>query len=208
MKRVFTVDNESDNIENLDYKNLQKKCKEYKLKAVGDKTSLQTRLSDYFKSLQLSNTATTLSVNKNEEVDTIIDQLDDLNIDDIKYERVDPTETTYTTDEIKPILQLGILVSNSLKERLNSKTSSKNKPELSVSLIIKTFEKESESVPECKIKTRRKVILINAIITLFEDEIKGKTQKDALTTLDELIEGGKETVKKHIQSLKSKKRSN
>lgn len=166
---------------NLDYKSLQKKCKEHNLKAVGNSELLKTRLLDYFK---------INSNNKEEEnstVEEITTEIHTLNLmDEIKIEHIDPSTVSYTKNEMNTILQLGILSSNAIKNNLTSKS------KLSINKILYFY---SEVIPECKIKTRRKVILINAIITLFQEEINNNKDKDYNKILDELIENGKETLR-------------
>lgn len=195
------------NIEELDYKSLQKKCKEYKLKAVGDTDTLKTRLFDYFK-INVTNTSSNSSSVK-EDINLITNQVNDLSlIDEIPIENVDPNEVSYTDSEAKTILQLGILVSNSIKEHINEKK---------IVSINKLLCYYSEIIPECKIKTRRKVILINAILTLFQDEIEyyiqplnktlrsNATNKDTMfKKLDELIQNGRETYESILNKSKKK----
>ena len=83
MKRTY--------IENLDYKDLQKKCKELKLTAVGTKSILKNRLIEYF----------------DKQVDDIDDMISSLN--NITLEEHD---FLYYEHEVIPILKLGILIKN------------------------------------------------------------------------------------------------
>ena len=85
MKRTY--------IENLDYKDLQKKCKELKLTAVGTKSILKNRLIEYF----------------DKQVDDIDDMISSLN--NITLEEHD---FLYHEYEVIPIFELGILIKNYL----------------------------------------------------------------------------------------------
>ena len=60
MKRTY--------IENLDYKDLQKKCKELKLTAVGTKSILKNRLIEYFD-------------NKCDDIDDVINSLNNITLE-------------------------------------------------------------------------------------------------------------------------------
>jgi len=128
--------------------------------------------------------------NRKEEniiVEEITTEMQTLNLmEEIKLEHIDPSTVYYTKNEMNTILQLGILSSNAIKNNLASKS------KLSINKILYFY---SEVIPECKIKTRRKVILINGIITLFQEEINNNKDKDYNKILDELIETGKETLR-------------
>jgi hypothetical protein len=206
-------------VEELDYKSLQKKCKELKLKAVGDTKTLQTRLFDYFKSNSDENqtscssqtgSSSQTSVNK-EDLNTVVNEIEKLSlIDEIPIVYIDPNEVSYTDSEGKTILQLGILVCNAIKENINE-----NKC-VSINKLLLHY---SEIIPECKIKTRRKVILINAILTLFQEEIKydiklnntrnqQKSKDSMFKKLDELIQNGRETYESIVNKTKKLKPAN
>ncbi len=178
MKRSNT--NTDTDLNELDYKSLQKKCKELNLKAIGNSDTLKSRLFDFFKTNQ--------HINKenNTTVEDITNDIQDLNLmDEIKIEYIDPESVSYTKNEMNTILQLGILSSTAIKNNI-----AKNL-KLSINKILYFY---SEIIPECKIKTRRKVILINAIISLFQEEINNNKDKDYSIILDQLIENGKETL--------------
>ena len=84
MKRTY--------IENLDYKDLQKKCKELKLTAIGTKYILKNRLIEYF----------------DKQVDDIDDVISSLNNITLEEEH----DFLYDDHEAIPILKLGILIKN------------------------------------------------------------------------------------------------
>ena len=183
------------NLTDLDYKSLQKKCKEYNLKAVGNSDTLKIRLLDFFKTNNSSNNKV-----ENTVIEEITTEIQSLNLmDEIKIEYIDPTTVSYTKNEMNTILQLGILSSNAIKNNLSSKV------KLSINKILYFY---SELIPECKIKTRRKVILINAIISLFQEEINNNKDNDYNKILDEMIENGKETLRnsltKKVDKVKNK----
>ncbi len=185
------------NLTDLDYKFLQKKCKEYNLKAVGNSDILKTRLLDFFKN---NNSNNSCNKEENTTVEEITTEIHSLNLmDEIKIEYIDPTTVSYTKNEMNSILQLGILSSNAIKNNLSLNT------KLSINKILYFY---SELIPECKIKTRRKVILINAIISLFQEEINNNKDNNYNTILDTLIENGKETLRnsltKKVDKIKSK----
>ena len=81
MKRVY--------IENLDYKELQKKCKEFKLTAVGTKSVLKNRLIEYFD-------------NQVDNIDDVISSLNNITLEEHNI--------LYDEHEVIPMLQLGILI--------------------------------------------------------------------------------------------------
>jgi hypothetical protein len=177
----MSSENKNNNFEQLDYKDLQKKCKEHKLKAVGKKDDLVFRLKNLFISDQNSNTNESEKINTKDNNNSLMSE--------IKYEKVDPTTVYFVKSEMKTILEIGIIVSNELRNKYKNN----DKNDISINKIIFDY---SEIMPECKIKTRRKVLFINAIVTLFEDEINTSKNKKHYEVLDELIKNGKETYSK------------
>ena len=139
MKRTY--------IENLDYKDLQKKCKELKLTAVGTKSILKNRLIEYF----------------DKQVDDIDDMISSLN--NITLEEYD---ILYYDHEVIQILNLGILIKNYFLELYPTKILQEynnNNPEcilednrkiLLINTIIKYFN-------YCKKKSTNSNILENLI---------------------------------------------
>lgn len=186
MKRIIPSEFDS-----LDYKELQKKCKENNLKAVGKKDELIGRLKSIF-------------VNKKEKEEDDEEQLNkkfnnlnlnNVNVNDVNviYEKIDPKTVLFIKSEMRTILEIGILVSDEIRKELNNNINNNvnlNCNSLSINNIILKY---TEIIPECRIKTRRKVIFINAIITLFEDEIKENKNKKPSDVLDILIENGRQT---------------
>ena len=81
MKRTY--------IENLDYKDLQKKCKELKLTAVGTKSILKNRLIEYFDK-------------QVDDIDDVISSLNNITLEEHDF--------LYEKHEVIPMLNLGILI--------------------------------------------------------------------------------------------------
>lgn len=163
-------------ISSLGYKELQQKCKEHKLKAVGTKEVLQTRLTDYF------------STGSNNKIDDITNSLKSLNINTtsklILFEKLNPSNVAFDNEDVEEIYYIAIIIYSKIKQNINI---------LYINDILNEFLTLRQN---CNIPKDKLILFINGITSLFYEEIETNTNTKE-EALNGLMEGALYTCNKH-----------